>query len=55
MAVGAMVLPMLTAECGHDDAEMRLNRYEHNDDSRCCSSSETRKGPGTGGSGIEVA
>ena len=49
----ALVLPVLTVECGRDDAEMRLDRCECDDSNRCCSSSEMREGPGTGGSGVE--
>lgn len=50
---GALVLPMLTVECGRDDDEMRLDRWECDESSRCCSSSEMREGPGTGGSGVD--
>ncbi len=49
----ALVLPVLTVECGRDDAEMRLDRCECDDSNKCCSSSEMREGPGTGGRGVE--
>lgn len=41
-----LVLPMLTVECGRDDDEKRLDRCECDDGNKCCSSWETREGPG---------